>query len=126
MPDGEKIRVALLPGLHGTAQLFEDFIAKCPPNFEAIPISYPVDRVLGYDALVAELGEQITNIRPNIILGESFAGPLALRIAAVQPNGVIAVVLVASFVLAPAPRWIRYLPWKTMFRLRTPLYVIRA
>ena len=68
----------------------------------------------------------MTGDTPFILLGESFSGPLALRLASDQPAGLIAVVLVASFVRTPAPSWLRWLPWGALFYFRTPLYILRA
>lgn len=126
MADAGKLRIVLLPGIHGTADLFEGFIATCPEEFEAIPLSFPTDRILTYDALAAEVFEQIVNLRPNIVLGESFAGPLTLRFAAEYPEGLIGLVLVASFVLPPGPRWSRFLPWGFLFHYSRLFYPLRA
>src|SRR5437016_1461076 len=98
-----KIRVILLPCLNGTAHLFDEFIAKCPSEFEPIPISFPTDQIHSYESLATEIYNQIEGDSPLVILGESFSGPLALRFAAMQPAGLIAVVLVASFVMPPVP-----------------------
>ena len=61
-----------------------------------------------------------------IFLGESYSGPLALRLASHYGERVLGVILVASFVTSPAPRWFRFLPWESIFILSTPLNAIRA
>jgi pimeloyl-ACP methyl ester carboxylesterase len=122
----KKVRVVLLPGLHGTADLFAAFIAQCPPQFEPVVVEFPVDRVVDYEALAAEVRGQITGDGPLVLLGESFAGPLALRLAAERPAGLVAVVLVATFVRPPALRLWRFLPWTMIFYWRMPIYVLRA
>ena len=122
----KKIRIVLLPGLHGTTDLFDAFVAQCPAQFDPVMVSYPVDRVLTYEDLAAEVQNQIPGDAPVILLGESFSGPLALRLASNRPAGLIAVVLVASFVRPPAPSWLCCLPWDAIFFFRTPLYLLRA
>ncbi|MFA5191371.1 MAG: alpha/beta hydrolase [Verrucomicrobiia bacterium] len=121
-----KTRVVLLPGLHGTHDLFEPLLQHCPPEFDPLVISHPRDRELSYEELAGEVRTQITGYSPMILLGESYSGPLALRLASERPEGLVAVVLVGTFVLPPGPRWARFLPWELIFRMRTPIYVLRA
>lgn len=126
MNNNNKTRIVLLPGLHGTHHLFEPLLQHCPPEFEPLVISHPGDRELSYEELAAEVRSKITGHSPMILLGESYSGPLALRLASERPEGLVAVVLVGTFVLPPGPRWARYLPWKLIFRMRVPIYVLRA
>lgn len=126
MSEPRKIRIVLLPGLDGTARLLDAFVEKCPPGFEAVPIAYPPNRVLGYDALAELVASKIADDAPMILLGESFGGPLALRLASLRPRNLIGVVLVATFVRPPAPSIARLLPWRIGFRMRAPVYAIRA
>lgn len=91
-----------------------------------MPIAYPPDRVLDYGSLADVVGERITDDAPMILLGESFGGPLAIRLASRKPKSLIGVVLVATFVTPPAPSIARFLPWRLGFRIRAPLYAIRA
>lgn len=98
----------MLPGMDGTGRLFAPLIAALHPAIDPRPIAYPPDRPLGYD----ELLELVRPQRPRgewYVLGESFSGPLALRLAAERPPGLRGVVLAATFVTAPvawAPRWL--------------------
>jgi pimeloyl-[acyl-carrier protein] methyl ester esterase len=121
-----KIRIVLLPGLHGTDDLFEPLLQHCPPEFDPVVISHPPDRELSYEALAGEMRRQIAGRQPTILLGESYSGPLALRLAAQRSEGLVAVVLVGTFVLPPGPRWARFLPWRFIFRMRLPTQVLRA
>jgi pimeloyl-ACP methyl ester carboxylesterase len=65
--------------------------------------------------------------RPFAILGESFGGPLALRLAARRPAGLVGVVLAASFHRCPAPRWILALRSlaPAFFNLPLPPHAVR-
>ena len=116
----------MLPGLDGTARLLDEFVEKCPLGFEPMPIAYPPNRVLSYDALAELVASKIADDAPMILLGESFGGPLALRLASLRPRNLVAVVLVATFVRPPAPSLARFLPWRIGFRMRAPVYAIRA
>src|SRR5262245_48931485 len=84
--------------MDGTARLFERFVRAAPADVSATSIALPPDRVLSYD----ELADLVRGALPPgelVLLGESFSGPLALRLAAlVQPA---ATILCASFVRAP-------------------------
>lgn len=126
MTGHRKTRIYLFPGLDGTAKLLEQFVAECPSEFEPVPISYPSDRVLDYDQLADVVRKKIADDVPTVFLGESFGGPLALRLAASKPRNLIGVVLVATFVKPPARSLWRFLPWGIGFRLRAPVYAIRA
>jgi pimeloyl-[acyl-carrier protein] methyl ester esterase len=66
--------------------------------------------------------------QPFVLLGESFSGPIAIRIAARSPAGLVAVILCGTFAKNPFPWlwWARplaaYLPLKSLpRRVRAPL-----
>jgi pimeloyl-ACP methyl ester carboxylesterase len=122
----KNIRLLLLPGLHGTEELFRPFLDSAPPEFDLRVMSFPTDQILSYEALADRVQEHLKDTTPTVLLGESFSGPLALMAAERQPNGVVGVILVASFVLPPAPSWLRFLPWRLIFKISAPLYVLRA
>ena len=89
--------LVLLPGLDGTGQLFAPFIRAIPESLEPRVITFPRDRVLGYEDLLSLVERQLPAGQPFILVGESFSGPLALMLAAKQPSGLVGLVLVASF-----------------------------
>lgn len=126
MTESQRIRIYLLPGLDGTGRLLDAFIQNSPRGFEAVPIAYPPDRVLNYDDLANVVSSKIADDSPMILLGESFGGPLALRLASRKPRNLLAVVLVATFVQPPASSLGRFFPWRIGFRMRAPVYAIRA
>jgi surfactin synthase thioesterase subunit len=72
----------LLPGLEGTGRLFARFTAAAVPALELQVIAFPPDRRLTYAQLDELVRRQLPADRPFALLGESFSGPLALRIAA--------------------------------------------
>ncbi len=98
-------RLVLLPGLDGTGLLFEPLLRQLPAELQTQVISYPGDRRLGYDDLLNFIREKLPDEEPFVLLGESFSGPLAIRIAAQPPPGLSGLILVATFVRKPV-RWL--------------------
>jgi pimeloyl-ACP methyl ester carboxylesterase len=120
-----KTTIVLLPGLHGTTGPFAPFLRECPPQFSPVALSFPLHRPLGYDELEEYVMARLPRAGRLILLGESFSGPLALRLAARGPHGLAAVVLSASFVRSPAPAFLRHLPWDLIARLIVPAAFLR-
>ncbi len=119
--------------MDGTGEFFDSFAAYLEGFFEISIISYPRHEPLSYD----ELSEYVLSKIPSgsfSLLGESFSGPIAMRIAAKLPDRVTSLILVATFARAPVPRplimlvaqlpleWIptAVIDWLLMGRFRTP------
>ncbi len=117
----------LLPGLEGTGRLFSRFVAAANGDLDLRVVSYPPDRFLGYAALEQLVRRELPIDRPFALLGESFAGPLALRIAANGAPGLVGVVLAATFHRRPAARLATALrPFSpAFFRLPLPAHAVR-
>jgi pimeloyl-ACP methyl ester carboxylesterase len=106
--------IVLLPGMDGTGDLFERFVRFAPAEFQPIVIALPERD--SYDALVDAIDAQLPHAR-FVVVGESFSGPLALRVARRASDRVAALVLCNSFI-APPRRWLlRMLPWRWIFAL---------
>lgn len=112
----------LLPGLDGTGKRLDEFAAHLGASFDVFIVGYPPTRPLAYEALEQLVRAALPKDRPYVLLGESFSGPIAVRIAADSPIGLRALVLCASFVKTPIPlpRWAAslaaYAPIKSMPR----------
>ena len=120
--------LVLLPGLDGTGKLFDEFVKSLGSSVDSLIVAYPKDRSLGYDELEALVLGALPRDRRFILLGESFSGPLAIRVAARSPAGLVALILCATFAKNPFPwlGWARplaaYLPLKSLPRwVRAPL-----
>jgi pimeloyl-ACP methyl ester carboxylesterase len=120
--------LVLLPGLDGTGLLFTEFVKALGGNVACQVVAYPKDRPLGYAELAHLVLEALPSGRRYVLLGESFSGPLAIRIAARKPPGLIGLILSVTFAKNPYPalRWARHLaafmPVKSLPRwLRAPL-----
>jgi pimeloyl-[acyl-carrier protein] methyl ester esterase len=120
--------LVLLPGLDGTGKLFSEFVKGLGSSVDSRIVAYPKDRALGYDELEALVLAALPRDRRYILLGESFSGPIAIRIAARSPAGLVALILCGTFAKNPFPwlGWARplaaYLPLKSLPRwVRAPL-----
>jgi pimeloyl-ACP methyl ester carboxylesterase len=107
--------LVLLPGLDGSRILFQPFVKALPDWVRAICVEYPADQ-WRYDALLPLAQDACRSADDYFILGWSFSGPLALRLAAQSPRGLRGVILCASFARAPWP----VLPWGR-FIVRSPM-----
>lgn len=94
----------LLPGLHGSAHLFDAFVAAAPPGSSFTSVAYPRSGPQDYNALTAVARGALPRNRPYVLVAESFSGPIAVWLAAERPPRLVELVLVATFVVAPVPR----------------------
>jgi pimeloyl-ACP methyl ester carboxylesterase len=95
-------------------------LAALPPEITPVVVTYPCDEPLGYDALLPRVLAALPADGPFVVLGESFGGPLALRVAAARPAGLAAVVLCATFVRSPqrgVAKWMGHLVGPSAMRL---------
>ena len=118
------MKLLLLPGMDGTARLFEPLIAALPQQLKAVTVAYPSDKSFGYEELLP-IVENAVPSGPFVVVGESFSGPLAVMLSARHPPGLCGIVLCASFVQSPLklPERLRMSvrPW--IFSLR-PLWIL--
>ena len=122
------LTLVLLPGLDGTGQQFAPLLRELPSDIAPVVVSYPVDRALGYDALLPLVRAQLPSDRPFLLLAESFSGPLAIRLAAQQPARLRALVLVATFHRQPVGPWLavaRPMLRGFAFALPPPAFAVR-
>lgn len=93
------LRALVLPGLDGDATLRHPFAQIAPEGIAADVAGYPSHLAM-YDDLVRHLAPQLAE-PIDLLIAESFAGPLAIRLAAADPGLVRRLVLIASFVTPP-------------------------
>jgi pimeloyl-ACP methyl ester carboxylesterase len=120
--------VILLPGLDGTGRRLSEFTHCLAPDVTTEVLAYPFDRCLGYAELEDLVRAALPTHVPYVLMAESFSGPLAIRIAAQPPAGLVGLILCASFAKNPRPLlgWAhpltQYVPIKSLPRwLRAPL-----
>jgi pimeloyl-ACP methyl ester carboxylesterase len=117
--------LVLLPGMDGTGDLLAPLLNIMPASIPRRVILYPTDHPLSYTGLNEFLENELRSEEEIAILAESFSGPLGVRYTSSHPERVRALVLIASFVASPRPRWLRYLvkPW--LFRIWLPDIVLK-
>lgn len=112
-------RILLLPGMDGTDALFRPFVTGCPPEVTVQTVEYDRVDAASYEALC----EHVAAILPEedfVLLGWSFSGPLALKLAARGLPRLRGVILVTSFAWRP----VRYLPAWTKLFARPSLFTL--
>jgi pimeloyl-ACP methyl ester carboxylesterase len=99
----------LLPGLDGTGDLFEPLLLRLGSSIETVVVCYPLEP-LSYEELTAFARRALPTTGEYVILGESFSGPIAARLAAERAGKLLGLILCASFVSTPTP-YLRPLQW---------------
>lgn len=113
--------------MDGTGKLFDPILGRFPPEIRPLVVAYPPD-IARYDELMPIIRAALPQDESFVLVGESFSGPLAVRVAAGNPPGLRALILIASFVRPPA-RWpfpalraavvgpaVAVLPWRVQAR----------
>lgn len=98
-----RLTLVLLPGMDGTGELFAPFHAALGEDFDVRVVRYPVDGPQTYAALTEVARAALPDTGQYLLLGESFSGPIAVTLAAINPPGLVGVILCASFVRDPRP-----------------------
>lgn len=92
--------LVLLPGMDGTGIMFRPLIHSLGSRIRTLVVDYPTNLMANYDALMKLVQTRLPD-EPFVLLGESFSGPIALKIAAAHPPNLRGVILCASFVRNP-------------------------
>jgi pimeloyl-ACP methyl ester carboxylesterase len=105
----------LLPGLDGTGILFRRFFEAIGARVDTQIVAYPADQSLGYADLETLVREALPRDRPYAVLGESFSGPIAIRLGAKPPAGLVGLILCVTFAKNPYPLFGWAGPWASSF-----------
>lgn len=87
-------------------------------------LSLPKEGPQDYDTLVAILGSQLPE-GPLVLVGESFSGPIAMKLALRERGRIEALVIVGGFCASPAPSGLALLPLRPLFMLPPPAMLLR-
>ena len=112
------MKLVLLPGLDGTGLLFEPLCRELPSSIHPVALDYPRDQESSYDDLLRFIRPKLPTNEPYILLGESYGGPLSLKLAAEHPVGLCGLILSATFVTCPhgyVPKWASHLVVPALF-----------
>jgi pimeloyl-ACP methyl ester carboxylesterase len=94
--------LVLLPGMDGTGDLFSPLVATLGNQYPTRVVRYP-NASVGYAALTAVARRWLPTQTPFVLLGESFSGPIAISLAALQPPNLRGLILCGSFARNPRP-----------------------
>ncbi|GKS57543.1 hypothetical protein YTPLAS18_10700 [Nitrospira sp.] len=116
------LTLVLLPGLDGTEVFFRPLLRALPPWIHPHVVCFPATAPADYPRLLSVVSKALKGISQYHVLGWSFSGPLALMLAAAQPESVQGVILVSTFLRPPRPQYVRL-----RFAAVTPMiWAIRA
>ncbi len=93
------MKIVILPGLDGTCGLLSEFSDLLSENHEPLTFEYPTNLVK-YEELQKWIEKRLPD-GEYIIVAESFSGPLAVLVAASNPDELKGVVFVATFASTP-------------------------
>ena len=118
------VAVVVLPGLDGTTALLEEFCESLAGlNVVARAVAYPPDQAFGYEQLEPLVRAQLPS-EPFLLLGESFSGPLAIKIAAAPPPNLLGLVLSTTFARAPVTGLSAFAPLARFAPARPPMLLM--
>ncbi|MGA2777282.1 MAG: alpha/beta hydrolase [Steroidobacteraceae bacterium] len=118
--------LVLLPGLDGTGKMFTRFVAVLGPCIQTQTVVYPVDQCLGYRELETRVRAVLPSGGRFVVLGESFSGPIAIRLAADPPAGLVGLVLCVTFAKNPYPLLAWAQPWAAALPVKSLPRWVRA
>jgi pimeloyl-[acyl-carrier protein] methyl ester esterase len=123
-----RIPAILLPGIDGSGTLFRPLLDAGPRRLAPRLVSLPAHEALTYDGLLPVARAALPVRGRFVLVAESFSGPLAIRLAAERPRGLVAVVLAATFLhrpLNPVLHPLRGLVGARFFGLPMPAPLVR-
>ena len=94
-------RLVLLPGMHGTGELFSKFMSTMPVQKHIEALHYPADVSPSYQQLLGAVQFFVPAYDPYFLLAESFSTPLAIQFAASKPPNLKGLILCAGFASSP-------------------------
>ena len=119
--------LVLLPGMDGTGDLFAPLLRQLDPRLSVNIARYPRNMALSYAQLETYAKAVCPMNQPYVLLGESFSGPLAIKLAASNPAGLQGMILCASFAANPMPALAPFARLTKLLPLhRTPPALLRA
>jgi pimeloyl-ACP methyl ester carboxylesterase len=93
--------------MHGTGELFLEFMRLIPePKYIEAPC-YPKDVSLTHEQLLRLVKAFTPESEPFFLLAESFSTPLAIQFAATRPANLKGLILCAGFASSPVKGWRR-------------------
>jgi pimeloyl-ACP methyl ester carboxylesterase len=94
-------KLVLLPGMHGTDELFPAFINAMPRPNHIERLNYPIEPSYSYRQLLGIVQSSVPSSDPYFLLAESFSTPVAIQFAATNPSNLKGLILCAGFACSP-------------------------
>lgn len=90
-------------------------------------VSYNDLAISSYDDIEAAVRSQLAGLGPVVLVGESFSGPVVVRVCAAPPSNLVAGVVVSSFPYSPvpAPIWLSPVLSTLILCFRPPRWALR-
>ena len=104
------IKLVFMPGLDGTGISFEPLSKFLPADIVTTVVRYPADKLLSFEETVAFAYDQIKG-EQDVVLAESFSGPVAISLIASGRLKVKGLILCATFAKAPRQTVLKMLRW---------------
>lgn len=123
------MKFVFLPGMDGTGLLFEPILRLWTESPPPMVVSYPSDRVLGYEPLQSYVVSLLPVSEPYVLIAESYSGPIAVRISATRPPMMRGLVLSATFIRKPRGwigEWSRFFIRPSLFRQTWTHFIAEA
>jgi len=124
--------LVLLPGLDGTDVFFRPLVARLPQSIRSLVVCYPPSGPNGYENLLSLVRRSVAEIPEFYVLGSSFSGPLAVMLAATEPQKVRGIILSATFLRSPRQKLNRLrfaavgpVIWAVRATRRIPVWTLR-
>lgn len=97
--------------MDGTGELFHPLIEALGSELKVQVVRYPEAQCLGYEELLGYVTGLLPAEEPFVLLGESFSGPLAIKLATSPLRGLCGLILCCTFASKPRPglAWMRSL-----------------
>jgi pimeloyl-[acyl-carrier protein] methyl ester esterase len=87
--------------MHGSSELYVDFVSALPASIETRALSYPNDIPLSNSELLGLIQSFVPASAPFVLLAESFSTPLSIQFAAANPPHLRGLILCAGFATSP-------------------------
>lgn len=116
--------VVIFPGLDATGDLTTDFASGDWQSLAVKVISIPKQGPQDYPSLVQRITPELPE-GPLILVGESFSGPLVMKLAEQERLRVKALVIAGGFCSSPVSAGFALIPLQPLFLIRPPATVLR-
>ncbi|MFD0894587.1 alpha/beta hydrolase [Luteolibacter ambystomatis] len=110
--------------MDGTDVLSREFAGGDWHGHPVTVLPIPKEGAQDYESLVTALAPQLPE-GPLVLIGESFSGPIAMKLAKRERGRVEALVIAGGFCASPAPAGLALVPLRPLFLLPPPAIFLK-